>query len=111
MEAVLAAGEGDRKLADKKIAEAIKLDSGFQPFHYSEYAIASAYALMNRKSKSGVVAKEGADDGFPCYLMYVRNRNLASLHGDQGYESFMAQLRSEWQRNSPRSTERRLIRT
>jgi hypothetical protein len=32
MEAVLAAGEGDRKLADEKIAEAIKLDSGFSPF-------------------------------------------------------------------------------
>jgi hypothetical protein len=32
MEAVLAAGKGDRKLADEKIAEAIQLDSGFSPF-------------------------------------------------------------------------------
>jgi TolB-like protein/DNA-binding winged helix-turn-helix (wHTH) protein/Tfp pilus assembly protein PilF len=99
IQAVIAAHEGNTKVAEQKIAEAIRWGSGFEHFHHAEYAIASAYALMSRKAEAVEWLRRSADDGFPCYPVFAGDSNLANLHGDPQYEALMTELRSEWQHN------------
>ena len=97
MEAVLAASAGDNRKAQQEIAEAITMGSGFQHFHHTEYGIASAYALMNRHTEALRWLRRAADDGFPCYPLFVRDRNLANLRQDPQFLAFMSELQSRWQ--------------
>lgn len=100
MEAILAASNGDRHLAQEKIAEAIRLGSGYQHFHHTEYAIASAYALMNQHEEALKRLKRAAEDGFPCYPLYARDRDLDNLRGDPHFTAFLGSLHGQWQHNN-----------
>lgn len=97
MEAVVAARLGDTARADRKITEAIAMGSGFQHFHHTEYGIASAYALMNRRRESLQWLKRAAEDGFPCYPLYAHDRNLQNLRNDPQFVAFMTELQAQWQ--------------
>ncbi len=97
IEAVIAASKGERGLAEQKIREAIRMGSGFQHFHHTEYGVASAYALMNRRDEALRWLKRAAEDGFPCYPLYARDRNLANLRQDPAFIAFMGELEKQWQ--------------
>ena len=99
MEAILAASNGDRHLAQEKIAEAIRLGSGYQHFHHTEYAIASAYALMNEHEEAIGFLKRAAEDGFPCYPLYARDKDLDNLRSDPRFVEFLGNLHEQWQHN------------
>jgi TolB-like protein/DNA-binding winged helix-turn-helix (wHTH) protein/lipoprotein NlpI len=100
MEAILAASSGDRHLALVKIDEAIRLGSGYQHFHHTEYAIASAYALMNDHEKALEWLRRAAEDGFPCYPLYARDKDLDNLRSDPQFMTFLGGLRDQWQHNN-----------
>jgi TolB-like protein/DNA-binding winged helix-turn-helix (wHTH) protein len=100
MEAILAASNGDRHLAVAKIAEAIRLGSGYQHFHHTEYAIASAYSLMNEHEEALLWLKRAAEDGFPCYPLYARDKDLDNLRTDPRFLAFLGALHDQWQHNS-----------
>lgn len=97
MEAMVAASEGDTSLAEKKIREAIEMGTGFQHFHHTEYGVASAYALMNRHDEALRWLKRAAEDGFPCYPLYARDRNLDNLRQDPAFLAFISGLEKQWQ--------------
>ncbi len=99
MEAILAASNGDRRLAHEKIAEAIRLGSDYQHFHHTEYAIASAYSLMNEHLEALEWLKRAAADGFPCYPLYARDKDLDNLRSDPPFKAFLATLHDQWQHN------------
>jgi len=39
-----------------------------------------------------------AETGWPCYPYFANDPNLATLHGDPGYEAFMRELKAQWER-------------
>lgn len=98
MEAMLAAASGDHRGAEQKIHEAIRMGTGFQHFHHTEYGIASAYALLNNHEEALRWLKRASDDGFPCYPLYERDANLANLRNDPRFMSFMDELKAQWER-------------
>src|SRR5262249_22150676 len=82
LEAMLAASRGDSRQAEEKIKRAAELGKDYIHFHHTEYAIASAYALMNKPAAAMEWLQRAAADGFPCYPLYEHDHNLDSLRQD-----------------------------
>ena len=97
MQAVLAANAGDAPLAEHKIQEAIAKGKGYQHFHHIAYAVASAYALLERHEQALHYLRLSADDGFPCYPLFAHDSNLNHLRTDPGFLSFLAEQKKQWE--------------
>jgi TolB-like protein/DNA-binding winged helix-turn-helix (wHTH) protein/tetratricopeptide (TPR) repeat protein len=97
MQALLAADAGDVPLAERKIREAIAKGRGYQTFHHVTYAVASAYALLNKREQALQYLRLTADDGFPCYPLFEQDSNLAHLRNDPGFLSFLAEQKKQWE--------------
>jgi TolB-like protein/DNA-binding winged helix-turn-helix (wHTH) protein/tetratricopeptide (TPR) repeat protein len=97
MQALLAADGGDVPLAERKIQEAIAKGKGYQHFHHIAYAVASAYALLDRRDQALQYLRLAADDGFPCYPLFHHDSNLDHLRNDPGFLSFLAEQRKQWE--------------
>lgn len=97
MEALLAAAAGDERRAEQKIDRAAEIGKGFGHFHHTAYAIASAYALMNKPGPAMKWLQLAADDGFPCYPLFERDPNLDHLRQDRRFITFMAKLKEQWE--------------
>src|SRR5262249_1916952 len=65
MEALLAASAGNESKAEEKIERAAEIGKDYGHFHHTAYAIASAYALMNKSGPAMEWLQKAADDGFP----------------------------------------------
>jgi DNA-binding winged helix-turn-helix (wHTH) protein/TolB-like protein len=98
MEAMLAASAGENQKAEDKIKEAAEVGKGYLHFHHTAYAIASAYAIMNKPTAALEWLQKAADDGFPCYPLFARDPNLDHLRQDQRFIAFMARLKDQWER-------------
>jgi TolB-like protein/DNA-binding winged helix-turn-helix (wHTH) protein/Tfp pilus assembly protein PilF len=97
MQALLAADAGDVPLAERKTQEAISKGKGYQHFHHVTYAVASAYALLNKREQALRYLRLTADDGFPCYPLFEHDSNLDHLRNDAGFLSFLAEQRKQWE--------------
>lgn len=97
MQALLAADAGDAALAERKIREAIAKGKGYQHFHHVAYAVASAYALLDRHEQALQYLRLVADDGFPCYPLFEHDSNLDKLRMDPGFLSFMEEQKKQWE--------------
>ena len=97
MEALIAAAAYDERGAEQKIERAAEIGKGFGHFHHAAYAIASAYALMNKHEQAIGWLQRTADDGFPCYPLFERDPNLNNLRKDPRFITFMAKLRNQWE--------------
>ncbi len=97
MQALLAAEAGDAPLAERKIQEAIAKGKGYQHFHHVAYAVASAYALLDRHGQALQYLRLVADDGFPCYPLFEHDSNLDHLRNDAGFLSFLAEQKKQWE--------------
>jgi TolB-like protein/DNA-binding winged helix-turn-helix (wHTH) protein/tetratricopeptide (TPR) repeat protein len=97
MQALLAADAGDVPLAERKIREAIAKGKGYQHFHHITYAVASAYALLDRREEALQYLRLVADDGFPCYPLFEHDSNLDHLRNDPVFLSFLAEQKKQWE--------------
>lgn len=97
MQALLAAEADDAPLAERKIQEAIAKGKGYQHFHHVAYAVASAYALLDRHEQALQYLRLVADDGFPCYPLFEHDSNLDRLRNDVGFLSFLAEQKKQWE--------------
>jgi tetratricopeptide (TPR) repeat protein len=97
MQALLAADGGDFPLAERKIQEAIAKGKGYQHFHHIAYAVASAYALLDRHDQALQYLRMTADDGFPCYPLFEHDSNLDHLRKDARFASFLAEQKKQWE--------------
>ena len=97
MQALLAASGGDPRRAEERIRVALTKGNGYQHFHHTEYVIASAYALMNQIETALQYLQKAADDGFPCYPLFERDRNLASLRQNPRFIEFLAKQKKQWE--------------
>jgi len=81
-------------------------------FHHTQYHIACAYALMNKKDLALEWLRKSAAEGFSCYPLFERDANLANLKGDprfvdllaaekRRYESFQAKYGVKTEASNP----------
>jgi TolB-like protein/DNA-binding winged helix-turn-helix (wHTH) protein/tetratricopeptide (TPR) repeat protein len=97
IQALLAADAGDATLTERKIQEAIAKGRGYQHFHHIAYAVASAFALLDRHDQALHYLRLATDDGFPCYPLFEHDSNLDHLRNDPGFLSFLAEQRKQWE--------------
>lgn len=96
MQALLYAATGQPKLAEVNIVKA-REGKDFVHFHHTEYNIASAYALMHKSGPAMQWLQRAAAEGFPCYPVFARDPNLASLRDDSRFIEFMARQKQQWE--------------
>jgi serine/threonine protein kinase len=63
---------------------------GFGHFHHTEYHIACAYALLNKKDFAMEWLRKSAAEGFNCYPLFDRDANLANLKNDPRFLDLLA---------------------
>jgi serine/threonine protein kinase/predicted Zn-dependent protease len=97
LQAILAASDGEHRKAEEKIQSAIERGKGFGHFHHTAYHIACAYAIMNRHDEAMKWLDSVANDGFPCYVLFERDRNLDNLRQDPRFQALLAKLKQQWE--------------
>jgi len=97
MQALLAADAGDAALAERKIHEAVEKGKGYQHFHHVAYAVASAYALLDKREEALQYLRMAADDGFPCYPLFQHDSNLDHLRNSPGFLNFLSEQKKQWE--------------
>lgn len=97
VQAVLAASNGQERIAEEKIKLAIEKGKGFGHFHHTAYHIACAYALMNKPEPAIKWLETAAEDGFPCYPLFERDTNLNNLRQDARFLTFLAKQKQQWE--------------
>jgi eukaryotic-like serine/threonine-protein kinase len=95
--AMLSSAAGDRRQAEALIKVAASKEKGFIHFHHTAYNIACAYAMMNRLQDALDWLQKAADDGLPCYSLFLRDRNLNNLRNDIGFIKFMENQKAQWE--------------
>ena len=95
LQAILAASEGEHRMAEEKIELAIERGKGFGHFHHTAYHIACAYAIMNKRDQAMKWLQAAANDGFPCYVLFERDRNLDNLRDDAEFKALMGKLKQQ----------------
>jgi TolB-like protein len=96
LRALLHAAAGRVAEAEVEIANALQfLNSG--EFHHASLIIAKAYARLNRSDDALHWLQWTIRDGFPCYPLIARDRNLDSLRSDPRFVSMLQALRTEWE--------------
>jgi eukaryotic-like serine/threonine-protein kinase len=98
LQAMLAAADGQPRIAEEKIKVAIEHGKGFGHFHHTAYHIACAYALMNRKEEAIKWLEFAADNGFPCYVLFATDHNLDSLRQQARFQQFLARIKHGWEK-------------
>jgi adenylate cyclase len=96
LQAILAAAEGDQQLAEEKIHLAVERGKGFGHFHHTAYHIGCAYALMNKPEQAIDFLQFAAEDGFPCYPLFAKDRNLDVLRDDARFAALLSKLEQQW---------------
>ena len=97
LEAVVAASGRQERRAEDKIKLAIERGKGFGHFHHTAYYIACAYALMNKPDQAVTYLEMAASDGFPCYPLFERDKNLDNLRQDARFIAFLEKLKQQWE--------------
>lgn len=98
LQALLHADAGRHALAERSIEAAVRSGTGYGHFHHAAYTIGAAYALLDRPRDAVLWLRRAADDGFPCYPLYERDRSLAKLRADAGFRELMKDLKQRWER-------------
>lgn len=96
LQAILAASDGQQRIAEEKIQLAIERGKGFGHFHHTAYHIALAYAIMNKQTEAINWLESTSDSGFPCYVMFETDHNLDNLRQHERFKALLAKLKQQW---------------
>ena len=97
LEALLAASDGQYRLAEQKIKLAIEKGRGFGHFHHTAYHIACAYAQMSKREEAINWLEFAANNGFPCYELFAGDHNLDNLRQEPRFIALMSKLKQQWE--------------
>lgn len=96
MQALLYAATGQGRLAEAQIRQAQK-GRDFIHFHHAAYNIASSYAFMHKDRLAIEWLLTAAREGYPCYPVFARDPNLASLRKDPRFVQFIGDQKKQWE--------------
>ncbi len=97
MLAMVAATRGDADRVAALIATAREKGKGYGHFHHTAFTIARAYALIGRTADAISWLQQSADDGYPCYPVFVNDAALDRIRGEQAFQTFLAAQRARWE--------------
>jgi serine/threonine protein kinase len=75
--------------AEEAIARAVSR-RGLGHFHHTQYHVACAYALMDKKDSALEWLRKAAAEGFSCYPLFLCDTNLDNLRSDPRFIEFLA---------------------
>jgi TolB-like protein/tetratricopeptide (TPR) repeat protein len=96
--AVLRAARGDGAGAERWVRVAVEKGEGHSHFHHASYNIATAFALLGRKSKAVAWLEKTAAMGMPCYPLFEKDPYLENLRKDPAFLAFMTRMRTQRER-------------
>jgi tetratricopeptide (TPR) repeat protein len=97
VKAMLLAKTGNAQQAEAAIQRALEIGRGYQHFHHTTYNIASAYAILGNHDEAMKWLEFTADEGFPCFPLFEKDKNLDPLRQDPRFVSFMDKLKQQWE--------------
>jgi TolB-like protein/Tfp pilus assembly protein PilF len=97
LEAMLAAEQGDTASMTRLIRSAEEKGKGFGHFHHTAFTIARAYALGGRAGDAVTWLQRAADDGFPCYPVFLNDSTLNRIRDDPRFATFLSEQRARWE--------------
>ncbi len=97
LKALLSAFAGNLEQAEQEIQDALEKGKGFGHFHHAAYNIACAYAVLNKPEEAVRFLQMAAEDGFPCYPLFVNDANLNSIRENPKFQSFLAAQKRQWE--------------
>lgn len=93
--AILAALQGDRGEAHRRIEMTIQNRRAFGHYHHAQYDLACTYALLNETDAALRWLTDAAHNGFPCYGFFAVDPLLASVKNDPRFRALMKELEAE----------------
>ena len=93
------AANGRRNDAEKTIRAVV--DSGYMDHHVA-YALGAAEAQLGRPANAIKWLRKAAETGFQCSQWVERDTLLNPIRADQGFQSFLAELRADYDRAKTR---------
>jgi serine/threonine protein kinase/Flp pilus assembly protein TadD len=97
LKALLSALSGDADRAEREIRDALEKGKGFGHFHHAAYNIACAYAVLNKPDEALRFLQMAAEDGYPCYLLFMSDVNLNAIRQNPKFQSFLSAQKQEWE--------------
>jgi serine/threonine protein kinase len=85
---------------EREAEEAIQRSStrrGFGHFHHTEYHIACAYSLLNKKDLAIEWLRKSAAEGFNCYPLFECDAHLANLKNDPRFLDLLAAEKTRYE--------------
>jgi len=95
--AVIFASEGKEAQTEEMIRLAVEKGNEMGHFHHPEYNIGLAYALLKKNARAIEWLKRAAEDGLPCYPMFLSDPSLKNLRSDPRFISFLDKLKRQWE--------------
>jgi TolB-like protein/tRNA A-37 threonylcarbamoyl transferase component Bud32/tetratricopeptide (TPR) repeat protein len=97
VEALLHAVAGRRQQAQRSLASAIAQAAATRESHHATYVAAAAYARLGNRDEALRWLRFSAADGFPCYPLMARDRNLDALRSYAPFMQFMEESRTRYE--------------
>lgn len=97
VKAMILARKGKVDEAEVAIKRADEIGRDFGHFHHTAFNIASAYALMNKPDEAVDYLQLAADDGFPCYPLFLSDESFNNMRQNPRYIALMAKLKQQWE--------------
>jgi serine/threonine protein kinase/Tfp pilus assembly protein PilF len=95
--AVIFASEGKEAQAEEMIRLAVEKGKEMGHFHHPEYNMGLAYALLKKNARAIEWLKRAAEDGLPCYPLFLSDPSLKNLRSDPRFISFLDKLKRQWE--------------
>lgn len=97
VQAMLAADQGNVARMTELIRSAEEKGKGYGHFHHTAFTIARAYALAGRVTDAIAWLQRAADDGYPCYPVFVNDSTLNPIRGDARFAAFLTAQQTRWE--------------
>jgi protein-disulfide isomerase-like protein with CxxC motif len=95
--ALLAARQGNRRVAESEIRAALAEPQGLGQFHHVTFMIACAYSVLGDVDRAQEWMERTVSEGFPCFTLFEVEPSLERWRATPKGHEFLATLRREWE--------------
>lgn len=79
--------------------QVIAAGKGKSHFHHAAYIVATSYALIGDHAEAMRWLRAAANEGLPCYELFLKDKYLDSLRPLPEFQQFMAEQKRLWERH------------
>jgi hypothetical protein len=89
--------QGKHAEAEAAVPSILKRERRYRGYHHGTYNIARIYALGGRSQEALKWLRVTVQEGFPCYLLFLRDSMLDRIRRDPAFLQFMAEMKTRWE--------------